>query len=155
MRSKLNLKHFVQVVLITSIWINASEVFRYFVLVRPAVQEFWSGTDRMVADMNPMIFGVWGLWDTLVTIVLVVAVWLLRQSSENKRQVILRAATFAWAAIFLVFWVAAANMNLSGWQILLIALPLSWLEMLVGAWIALALFDRYSLKYPELSPETY
>lgn len=141
--SEFNIKQFAMVVLLSSIWINASEVFRYFVFVRPAVKDFWSDTSRLVADMNPGIFGIWGLWDTLLTAILVMAVWLTRKSFKGKKQVILFSSTFIWLAVFLIFWVASANMNLSSWYILLIALPLSWLEMLIGAWIAHALFEKF------------
>lgn len=48
---KFNWKHFIGITLITSIWIQASEVFRYFVLVMPRVKSYWNDLET-VADMN-------------------------------------------------------------------------------------------------------
>ena len=139
--SRFNYKNYIIVVLITSIWINASEVFRYFVLVMPAIKDTYVGTGRQVAEMNATIFSIWGLWDTILTAVLVFVVWLYAQTFGNNKRSVLKSSTVVWISIFVVFWIAAANMGLSTWQILLITLPLSWLEMLIGGWIAYRLFS--------------
>ncbi|TSE08951.1 hypothetical protein FOF46_10800 [Aquimarina algiphila] len=90
--------------------------------------------------MDVGIFSIWGLWDTLLTAVLVFTFWLYTQTFENTLKSVLIAGTIVWLAVFVIFWVATANMGLSDWNILLITLPLSWLEMIVGAWIAFRLY---------------
>ena len=135
------LKKFIVATLITSIWINASEVFRYFVFIRPRVRDFFDYKNG-IAEIDVSIFTIWGLWDTLLTAVLVFAVWLCTQVYMQAKKVILISGTFIWASVFIIFWVATANMGLSEWSILFIALPLSLFEMLIGAWIAHTLLSK-------------
>lgn len=142
---KFNLKEFLIITLLTSIWINASEVFRYFVLIRPKIQSFFQGK-KDVAEMDWVIFSIWGLWDTLLTAALVFIFWLCLQTFGSGKKTTLLSGIVVWAVVFVVFWVANANMGLSSWDLLLIALPFSLFEMLVGAWIASRLYLRKSIK---------
>ncbi|QLG45850.1 hypothetical protein [Costertonia aggregata] len=137
-----NPKRFVIITLITSIWINVSEVFRYFVLVMPRVKAFFNNKEG-VAEMDWGIFAIWGLWDTLLTGVLVFVFWLYASVFGHSNRSAMISGTIVWSAVFVIFWVATANMGLSEWNILWIALPLSWIEMVVGAWIASKLYYRF------------
>lgn len=139
-----NLKQFTIITLVVSLWVNLSEVFRYFVLVMPRVKAFF-GDRAGVAEMNWKIFSIWGLWDTLLTAVLVFVFWLYAKSFGNNTRSIVFSGVLVWASIFIIFWVAMANMGLSKWKLLWITLPLSLLEMLIGAWIASRLYavDRW------------
>lgn len=137
---KFKLREFAWIVLMTSTWINASEVFRYFMFVMPMTKNYWQDTSHAVAEMNLVIFSIWGLWDTLLTAILVFVVWLYGQVFGRSIRSILTSASLVWVAIFVIFWVASANMGLSNWQILWVALPLSWIEMVVGGWISTRLY---------------
>ncbi len=139
-----NLKSFLLITLITSIWINASDVFRYFMFVMPRMKEFFPGRND-IAKMDWEIFSIWGLWDTLLTASLVFITFLFVTVFGNSLKSIFSAATMVWLAIFMIFWVATANMGLSNWSILWITLPLSWAEMVIGAWLANKLFVKYKL----------
>ncbi len=140
-----NLKQFIIITLIVSIWINISEVFRYFVFVMPRMKSFFKNQSG-IAEMNLGIFSIWGFWDTLLTSVLVFIFWLYSKSFGNNNKSVLISGTIVWVSIFVIFWVATANMGLSNWRILLITIPLSLFEMLVGAWIASKLYltNRWS-----------
>ncbi|WP_299684378.1 hypothetical protein [uncultured Dokdonia sp.] len=141
MHPNFNFKQFIGITLLVSIWINISEVFRYFVLVMPRVKAFFDYQPG-IADMSWSIFSIWGLWDILLTAILVFVFWLYIQSFGNTNTAVWLSGTLVWGAVFVIFWVATANMGLSNWSILLITLPLSLLEMLVGAWIASRLYRR-------------
>lgn len=138
---KFKIKQFLLIVLVTSIWINASEIFRYFVFVMPRTKAYWKEAQHSVAEVDVIIFSIWGLWDTLLTIVLVFVVWLNGQVFGKSLQATISSATLVWAAIFVIFWVASANMGLSSWNILFVALPLSWFEMVIGGLISTRLYD--------------
>jgi len=142
---KFNLRQFVIITLIVSIWINISEVFRYFVLVMPRVKSFFQNKPG-IAEMDLGIFSIWGLWDILLTAVLVFVFWIYAKSFGNNKKSILVSGIFVWIAVFVIFWVATSNMGLSSWSILLITLPLSLFEMIVGAWLSSKLYssDRWS-----------
>lgn len=135
------LKQFLVVTLITSVWVNISEVFRYFVLVMPRLKAIFDSKTG-VAEMDWIIFTIWGFWDTLLTAVLVFIFWLYSKSYGFNIKSAVISGSIVWGAVFVIFWVATANMGLSDWNMLLITLPLSWFEMVVGAWIALKLYNK-------------
>lgn len=139
MTSTFNVKQFIIITLLTSIWIHLSEIFRYFVFVMSRVQTFFDGKEG-IATMDIGIFSIWGVWDTLLTAIMVFVFWLYSKVFGNKRSSVLISGTVVWLAVFVIFWVATANMGLSNWNILLITLPLSWVEMIVGSWIASRLY---------------
>jgi len=120
--------------LLTTLWINASEVFRYFVFIMPMMQEYLSALPN-VADMNIRIFMVWGIWDTILTFAVVGFSWIyLERVGFSTRNAII-CGTCVWASIFVILWLGLYNMNLASPVILLGALPLSWLEMVIAALI--------------------
>jgi len=139
--SRLNKRQFLMITLITSIWIHISEVFRYFVLIRPRVKSYFEDSTH-IADMNLSIFAIWGAWDILLTAVLVFICWLFVQVFDHKLSSIVSSGTLVWIASFLILWIGIANMGLSSWSILWIALPLSWMEMVIGAYIATKMISK-------------
>ena len=134
-------KDFIAITFLTSIWVNASEVFRYFVLVRPEMHEYLS-TVPNVANINFAIFAIWGLWDTLLTALYVFLFWLCANVFGNNVKSILISGVMSWCFFFLLFWVGMANMNLSSWGYLLIVLPLALIETLVAAYITSRLYSQ-------------
>ena len=134
-------KDFIAITFLTSIWVNASEVFRYFVLVRPEMHEYLS-TVPNVANMNFAIFAIWGLWDTLLTALYVFLFWLCANVFGNNVKSILISGVMSWCFFFLLFWVGMANMNLSSWGYLLIVLPLALIETLIAAYIISRLYSQ-------------
>lgn len=123
-----------RVFLIVTLWINVSEICRYFVIVMPMTRETLAVVPD-VAPMNVPVFMIWGVWDTLLTICLMWVYHLHEKAFGSSRKAILLAGTTLWATLFLLFWIAMLNMNLARLETALIALPLAWLEMIVAAWI--------------------
>ena len=138
-------KDFVLVTIIVSLWVNASEVFRYFLFVRPEMHNYLSALPN-VADMNWGIFAIWGLWDTLLSALYVFLFWLCAQVFGNNTNAIVISGFVSWCFFFVLFWVGMANMNLSSWSYLVIVLPLALLETLVAAYIASKLYLRKTVK---------
>jgi len=97
------LKPFVLATLITSIWINISEVFRYFVLVMPRIKSFFNHKTG-IADMDLGIFTIWGLWDMLLTAILVFMFWLYAQWAGFTLRSALVSGTIVWLSVFVIFW---------------------------------------------------
>jgi hypothetical protein len=122
-----------------SIWINISEVFRYFVIVRPEMQSYLHMIPN-IANMNLGIFTLWGIWDTVLSILVVFSFWLMAEKFGYNRKTALYSATFSWLWLFFMFWFASANMNLASWSFVIIPMFLSWIEMLVASFIVLKLF---------------
>lgn len=139
MKVPFNTKHFLVTILIVSIWINASEVFRYFVLVIPKVKDYWNNLES-IADMNWIIFSIWGLWDTLLTTFIVFISWLCFQVFDKIKSIAI-ASLLGWM-LFVLFWIAAANMGFSSWSLLWITLPLGLFEMIIATYICYFIFTK-------------
>jgi hypothetical protein len=134
-------KQFILTILIVSIWINISEVFRYFVIVKPMMQEYLAMLPGAI-PMNWTVFAIWGIWDTILTSLVVFIYWLVAQRFGNNLMSTIISATTSWALFFLLFWLGMVNMGLSPISVALIALPLSLLEMIVASWILSKLYAR-------------
>ena len=139
MKTYFYLKKFIIVTLVTSIWINISEVFRYFVFVMPEMRSSLSAVND-VAPMNLIVFSIWGAWDTLLTGLVVFIFWIYAQTYGNNIRSVVISGTISWGLLFVLFWVAMVNMGLAKWSILAITLPLSWLELIVASYIAAKLY---------------
>jgi hypothetical protein len=123
------------------IWVNLSEVFRYFAFVMPMTREALP----MVPDVAPMnlpVFLIWGLWDTLIVLAITLSSWLVFERFGYAKGTAVLAGTAVWVAIFVVLWVALLNLNLTTITIALVALPLAWVEMVIAALIALWCLER-------------
>ena len=140
MNKKFDFRKFVIITLIVSIWVNISEVFRYFIIVMPRVKEFLPSIN--VAPMNLPVFGIWGLWDTLLTALIVFILWLVSELFGYRFKSILIASLVSWSFFFVLFWVGMVNMNLSSWKLALIALPLAFIEVFLASLIASYLYSR-------------
>lgn len=126
------LSPFVIALLVNFIWINASEVFRYFAFVMPMMREAFPGLPD-VAPMNLPVFLIWGVWDTIVVIAATVLPWMALKVFGASP---LRAAVYGtgvWLTIFVTLWLGLYNMNLAGLAVFAVALPLAWLEMVVAS----------------------
>lgn len=120
--------------IITTLWINASEVFRYFAFIMPMMQNYLAALPN-VAQMNIPIFLVWGIWDTILTLAVTGFAWIYFDRFGSGFLSAIISGTLVWAGIFVILWLGLYNMNLANSAILSIALPLSWLEMVVAALI--------------------
>jgi hypothetical protein len=125
--------------LLNMIWVNASEVFRYFVFVMPMMREALAVVPN-VAPMNFPVFMIWGVWDTIVVLAITLASWLIFERFGSTKRVAVLTGTAVWAAIFVVLWLGLYNMNLATAKILAVALPMAWVEMVVAA-----LITRYQI----------
>ncbi|MEM9165104.1 MAG: hypothetical protein AAGC54_18805 [Cyanobacteria bacterium P01_F01_bin.4] len=95
--------------------------------------------------MNWGVFAIWGLWDMLLTGLTVFMFWLFAQHYGNNLRSALIAGTVSWLFFFVLFWVGMVNMGLAEWSLLVLALSLSWVELVVASFIAsrlYAMFDR-------------
>ncbi|MEO1265476.1 MAG: hypothetical protein AAFV26_07205 [Pseudomonadota bacterium] len=114
------------------VWINASEVFRYFAFVMPMMREALPQVPD-VAPMSLIVFAIWGLWDTIVLLTITLATWVYLDRTGTSYRGALISGTAVWLAVFVVLWLGPFNMNLAPAAVVLTALPLAWLEMVVAA----------------------
>ena len=142
MNKKFKIKDFIIITLLTSIWVNVSELIRYFGYVRPQMQDYFTAIPNMGAIWDIQIIAVWAFWDALITVLYVFLFWLCAQVFGNNTKSILISGFMSWAFVFVLYWVASANMYLASWSNLMVVLPLALLETLVASYIASKLYLR-------------
>lgn len=126
------------------VWINASEVLRYFALLRPLVQRTFPQIPD-VAPMNVPVFLIWGVWDSILILAVTGFGWLYLERFGGGARNALTAGTMAWLAIFVLLWLGFYNMNLATFEILRAMLPWAWAETCV----AVLIVDWCRRRYPE------
>lgn len=144
MNNKFVVKDFILITLITSLWVNAAELVRYFGYVRPQMQEYLAVIPNMGKIWDLQILAVWGFWDTLLTVLYVFLFWLCAQVFGNNGKSVAISGFMSWAFVFVLYWVATANMLLASWDTLFVVLPMALIETLVASFIASRLYLRRS-----------
>ena len=113
------------------LWINVSEVARYFLVVRPMLHEAFPGQDE-VGAMSASIFAVWGLWDLILICAATGFYWLWLNAFGNRTWQVLAAGSIFTVSVFGLLWLGIANMGLAPLNLAVAALPLAWLEQLIA-----------------------
>lgn len=132
---------FVLTTFAASMWVHASEHFRYMLFVRPMLMESLSMVPG-VAPMNLPVFLSWGAWNTMLAAMTVLTYWLYaRVFGESVRSAVI-AGTLSWLSSFVFFWHAFVNLNLARLADLFVEPPMSWLELVVASLIAWYCFSR-------------
>lgn len=124
-----------------ALWINASEVVRYFGVVMPMMRDAFPDLPD-VAPMSVGVFAIWALWDSVLVALSVAVTWLALDRFGDRAPVAVLGATALWVATFWILWVGLWNMNLAPGRVVAVALPLSWLELVAAALIFRAVSRR-------------
>jgi len=144
MKEQFEIKQFVIATLITSIWVHIGEVTRALFVAFPRMEAFFDGRITLIG-LDQFSLGValvWGVWDTLLTAVLVFIFWLCAQAfGNNLKSIVISGTTTSFATIG-IFWIATVNTGLGDWATAFILFPLAWVELVVGALIASKLYAR-------------
>jgi len=127
--------------LINAVWINASEVFRYFALIMPLLRQTYPEIEN-VAPMSFSVFAMWAIWDTILLLAVTGFVWLFLERFGATVRNALLGATLVWLAIFGILWLGLFNMNMATVTILAIALPLSWIELTIAGLVVYSMMTR-------------
>jgi len=124
------------------VWINFSEVARYFLIVRPLLHEAFPGQEDIGA-MSVSIFAIWGLWDLILICAATGFYWLwLNRFGNQTRQVIAAGSAFT-VSVFGLIWLGIANMGLAPFNLAVAALPLAWIEQLIACAIVAWAIKRH------------
>ncbi|ARD45905.1 hypothetical protein ACOYR1_15545 [Thalassotalea piscium] len=142
MNNTFKLKQFIIVMLLTSIWIHVAEVARAILVAFPMMEAFYAGK-LAVGPMAVSNALIWGIWDTILASTIVFIYWLCAQSFGNNVKSIIISATVTCMATLGVFWIGSVNSGLGTWEMAYTLVPIAWLEMLIGAFLASKLYARY------------
>ena len=138
---------FVMALVVNFLWINASEVFRYFAFVMPMMRDAYPMLPE-IAPMNLPVFLIWGVWDTILVITATLIPWMAMKvfGASALRAVVY--GTGVWMAVFVILWLGLYYMNLATPRVLAVALPLAWMEMVVASLIVWRFTARGEVNAP-------
>jgi hypothetical protein len=142
-KNQLTPKIFITISLLTSIWQQVSQFMRYWFVVKKEMQTNISCMPD-VAIINVPIFIIWGLWVTLITMLIVFLHYLFTEKFGKSTFSIFATGTIAWSFFYVLFWVGMAQMNLARWQFVPYILVLAWIETIITVFIGDKLFKKYS-----------
>jgi hypothetical protein len=112
-------------VLLTGIWVNASEFFRNEVLLKTYwVDHYQSlGMTFPSEPQNGLIWVVWGF-------LFVIAIYFI-----SRKFNLIQTSLISWFMAFVLMWVVTLNLNILPSAVLIYAVPLSLLEAFIGSYI--------------------
>jgi hypothetical protein len=114
-------------VILTSIWVNASEFFRNEVLLK----KYWIDHYRslgMTFPSEPKHGMIWVAWGLLFAI----AIYII-----SRKFNLIQTTLVSWFMAFVLMWVVTWNLNVLPGAILIYAVPLSLLEAFIGSYICI------------------
>jgi predicted neutral ceramidase superfamily lipid hydrolase len=112
-------------VILTGIWVNASEFFRNEVLLKT----YWVDHYRslgMTFPSKPLNGMIWVAWGFLFAI----AIYIISRKFD-----LIQTTLISWFMAFVLMWVVTWNLNILPSAILIYAVPLSLLEAFIGSYI--------------------
>ncbi len=113
-------------------WINASEIWRYLVIVKPMLHGIFPGrTD--IAPFDVPTFALWSIWDTWLIVTATGFYWLYMNWAGRGIKQALTAATLFTITTFGLIWLGIYNMGLLPARFIWSALPLAWIEQALAA----------------------
>jgi hypothetical protein len=117
----------IMAVILTGIWVNASEFLRNEVLLK----KYWIDHYQLLGmtfpsePLNGMIWVVWGFLFT-------VAIYIISQKFN-----LIQTTLISWFMAFVLMWVVTWNLKVLPSAMLIYAVPLSLLEAFIGSYICI------------------
>ena len=117
----------IMAVILTGIWVNASEFFRNEVLLKKYwIDHYQSlGMTFPSAPLNGMIWVAWGFLFAIAIDII------------SKKFNLMRTTLISWFMAFVLMWIVTWNLNVLPGAILIYAVPLSLLEAFIGSYICI------------------
>ena len=137
--------------MIVNLYVQVSELVRYLSVVQPRLQTELSMIEG-VGRIDVRIFPIWGLWGTLLSIMIVAIYWLCANAAGPTIGSAVVAGTLSWTMSFVILWVGIANMEISSWNLAATALPLALVETITASLLARWLLARRNVASARLEP---
>ncbi|MBN2280701.1 MAG: hypothetical protein JXQ65_08975 [Candidatus Marinimicrobia bacterium] len=119
------LKTLILPVFLATVWISLSEFVRNELLFKSYWVDHYKDLG-IIFPSAPINGIVWGVWSLLFAM----AIFFMM-----KKFSVLQTAFLAWLTGFIMMWVVIGNLNVLPLSLLVFAIPLSFLECILAAWI--------------------
>jgi hypothetical protein len=119
------IKRTVLPILLATLWISVSEFVRNEFFVKEYWTKHYDGLG-LVFPAEPINGVVWGIWSLCFAI----AIFII-----SKKFSLLQTTFLSWFVGFVLMWIVVANMSVLPFDLLYIAVPLSFLEAFLATFI--------------------
>ena len=121
-----NLKKAIWEILLVSIWINIFETLRWMLFAKPEIDMHFKAAN-LVLPNEPINNLLWLIWGIIIAVMIFIV---------SKKFKVLQTTFIVWITVYVMHWIALWNMAVLPINILWLAVPLTFINVLVGALIS-------------------
>jgi hypothetical protein len=129
-----NFKKTIWQILLISLWINIFETFRWILFAKPDIDMHFKAINLVLPNepLNNILWLIWGI---------IIAVMIFIISQKFK---VLQTTFIVWVMVYVTPWIALWNFSVLPINILWLAVPLTFINVFVGALICNRFLNKES-----------
>ena len=112
-------------IFVVSIWINIFETLRWILFAKPDIDIHFKAAN-LVLPNEPINNILWLIWGIIIAVMIFII---------SKKFKVLPTTFMVWITVYIMHWIALWNMAVLPINILWLAVPLTFINVLVGALI--------------------
>ncbi len=120
-----NFKRVIWQILLVSLWINIFETLRWVLFARPDIDKHFKAAN-LVLPNGPINNILWLIWGIIIAVMIFII---------SKKFKVLQTTFIVWITVYVMQWIALWNMAVLPIKVLWLAVPLTFINVLVGALI--------------------
>jgi hypothetical protein len=113
-------------ILLVSLWINIIETLRWILFAKPDIDMHFKAAN-LVLPNEPINNLLWLIWGIIIAVMIFIV---------SKKFKVLQTTFIVWITVYVMHWIALWNMAVLPINILWLAVPLTFINVLVGALIS-------------------
>jgi len=121
-----NLKKAIWKILLVSIWINIFETLRWMLFAKPEIDMHFKAAN-LVLPNEPINNLLWLIWGIIIAVMIFIV---------SKKFKVLQTTFIVWITVYVMHWIALWNMAVLPINILWLAVPLTFINVLIGVLIS-------------------
>ena len=120
-----NFKKAIWQILIVSLWVNIYETLRWILFAKPDIDMHFKAAN-LVLPNEPINNFLWLIWGLIIAAIIFII---------SKKFKVLQTTFIVWIIVYVTHWIALWNMAVLPLNVLWLAVPLTFINVLVGALI--------------------
>lgn len=121
-----NYKKTIWQIIIVSLWINIFETLRWMLFAKPDVDMYFKAAN-LVLPNQPINNILWLIWGIIIAVMIFII---------SKKFSVLQTTFIVWITVYVMHWIALWNMTVLPINILWLAVPLTFINVLIGVLIS-------------------
>lgn len=121
-----NYKKTVWQIFVVSLWINIFETLRWVLFAKPDIDMYFKAAN-LVLPNQPINNILWMVWSIIMAVMIFII---------SKKFKVLQTTFIVWIIVYVMHWIALWNMTVLPINILWLAVPLTFINVLIGTLIS-------------------